>query len=88
MLFAVEWKYRPEGRDEVNKRFKETGAPPPEGINMIGRWHYASGRQGMLICETDNAIALGKWTQSWTDFLDFQIHPVNDDAGVTEVLSS
>jgi len=87
MLFLVEWKYKPEHRDAVNKRFKETGGPPPAGIEMIGRWHYASGRQGMLICKTDSAVALGKWTLDWTDFLDFQIHPVNDDEGVIEVLS-
>lgn len=88
MLFVVSWKFRTDYRDAANNRFKETGGMPPEGVHMIGRWHYASGRQGLLVCETDDAIALGKWTQNWTDFLDFEIHPVNDDAGVTEVLSS
>ena len=86
MLFVVEWKFRPEHRDAANNRFKETGGPPPEGVRMIGRWHYASGRRGLLVCETDNAVALGKWTQDWTDYLDFRIQPVNDDEGVTEVL--
>jgi hypothetical protein len=88
MLFVVEWKFRPEFRDAANNRFKETGGPPPEGIEMIGRWHYAAGRQGLLVCKTDDAVALGKWTQNWTDHLDFRIHPVNDDEGVMEVLTA
>ena len=55
---------------------------------MLGRWHLAAGGEGLLVCEVDDAIALGKWTLQWSDVLRFRISPVNNDEGVMEVLSS
>ena len=88
MLFLVQWRIAPEHRDKANNRFKETGGPPPKGVKMLGRWHLATGGEGLLICEADDAIALGKWTNQWTDVLRFRVSPVNNDEGVMEVLSS
>ena len=85
MLFSVQWKINPENRNAANNRFKETGAPAPDGVKMLGRWHFAGGLDGMLICETDDTVALGKWTQQWTDVLRFRVAPVNTDEGVAEI---
>ena len=88
MLFLVQWTIQPEHRNAANNRFRETGGPPPEGVEMLGRWHLAAGGGGALICKTDDPVALGKWTQQWSDLLRFQVSPVNDDEGVTEVLAA
>ena len=53
---------------------------------MVGRWHRLAGLGGYILCESDDAVALGKWTQAWTDVLTFDIVPVGDDAEITEVL--
>lgn len=86
MLFHVSWELRPEARNDAQARFKATGAPPPAGVTMHGRWHSAAGLKGYLIAETDNAVALGKWTQGWTDYLTFEATPVVTDAEAGEVM--
>ena len=86
MLFHITYEFSPQERDQAQKRFKETGAPPPEGVTMQGRWHSAAGRKGFMIAETADALALGKWTQSWTDLLSFEITPVLTEEEVGQVI--
>ena len=32
MLFHITYEFSPENRNSAQERFKETGAPPPEGV--------------------------------------------------------
>lgn len=86
MLFHITYEFSPQEREQAQKRFKETGALPPEGVTMQGRWHSAAGRKGFMIAETADAVALGKWTQSWTDLLSFEITPVLTEEEVGQVI--
>jgi len=86
MLFVIQWTIAPECRDAANARFKETGGMPPAGVEMLGRWHFAAGGEGLLVCKADSGVALGKWMLDWSDLMRFRVSPVNDDADVTEVL--
>ena len=47
MLFIVDFATSPSTRDAGIDRFKETGAPPPAGVKMVGRWHRADGTDGV-----------------------------------------
>ncbi len=86
MLFHITYEFSPQEREQAQKRFKETGALPPEGVTMQGRWHSAAGQKGFMIAETADAVALGKWTQSWTDLLSFEITPVLTEEEVGQVI--
>lgn len=86
MQFYVGWTVNPEHRDAATARFAETGALPPAGVKMVGRWHFAEGRSGFLIAESNDAVAIGKWTQAWTDLLTFRVVPIVDDEGFKAIL--
>ncbi len=86
MQYLVIWTIRPEHIRQAQERFKETGGHPPEGIKMLGRWHFASGGKGMALTETDDATGLAKWTQEWIDLLSFEIEPVLNDEQFASVL--
>lgn len=86
MQFFVSWTVNPERRDSATARFLETGGLPPAGVKMIGRWHFAQGREGFLIAEASDAVGIGKWTQAWSDLLTFRITPIVDDEGFKAVL--
>ena len=86
MQFLVSWDISEDNRDAATARFVETGALPPEGVTMIGRWHLTEGREGFLIAETDDAVSIGKWTNQWTDLLTFRVVPIVDDEGFKQVL--
>ena len=76
----IEYSISPENRDVAQARFRETGGLPPAGATMLGRWHRLSGHAGYVLCESDDAVAVGKWMQDWTDVLTFEVVPVGDDA--------
>ena len=86
MQFFVSWTIKPEHRDAATARFVETGGLPPAGVKMVGRWHFAEGREGLAIAESDDAVAIGKWTYAWFDLLSFRIVPIVDDEGFKVVL--
>ena len=38
MLLHIKYNVTPEQRDNVQQKFKKTGALPPAGVTMKGRW--------------------------------------------------
>ena len=88
MLFMVTYSFAPSDRDVVQDRFKKTGGLPGPGTTMLGRWHDVGGSRGYALAESNDSISLGKWLQEWTDALDFEVTPVNNDDDVMKVLDA
>ena len=86
MLFHITFEFTPESRDIIQKRFKETGALPPDGVTMLNRWHSATSHVGYVVAESSDAVAIAKWMQNWTDLLAFEITPVLTDEEIAEVI--
>ena len=86
MIVHIAFDYLPDSRDEVHERFKQTGAPPPKGVTMVGRWHSAEGNRGWLIAETDDPAAVARWLQEWSDLISFEVTPVLTDEQFLAVL--
>ena len=86
MQFMVKYNVAPEYRDQVQQQFKATGGLPPEGVEMLGRWHNAPSLCGYILCETDNPVAIGKWFQEWTPILSFEVEMVVSDGEIAEVI--
>ena len=86
MLFAITYEIDPAARDIAQERFASTGAPAPEGVTMIARYHYAEGLAGITIAESDSASAIARWTQEWTDCLNFDVAPVVTDEEMAAIL--
>jgi Protein of unknown function (DUF3303) len=86
MQYMIEYSISPQNRDVAQARFLETGGLPPAGATMLGRWHRLSGLSGYVLCESGDAVAIGKWMQAWTDVLTFEVVPIGDDAQFTEVI--
>ena len=87
MHFMTIWTFSPENRDTAVARFMETGAPPPDGVTMLSRWHDVAGGRGFAIAEADDPVAIAKWTRQWADLLSFEIVPVINDEQIAAVLS-
>jgi hypothetical protein len=87
MIYVCTYTFPPERRNETQARFKETGGPPPEGVKMVGRWHYIGRGEGIIVAESDNPDAVAKWLQEWTDLASFDVHPALDDEGAMRMIS-
>jgi hypothetical protein len=88
MHFIAIWTFAPEHAAAATQRFMETGAPPPDGVTMLARWHDVSGRRGFALARTDDAAAMAKWTRQWHDLLSFEVIPVVDDDQIAAVLGA
>lgn len=87
MKFIVRWSIPKSSVLDAEARFVKTGAAPPAGVTMIGRWHGMSGG-GVLIAETNDAKALYSWLSYWNDLLQFETTPCVEDADAGAVLGS
>jgi Protein of unknown function (DUF3303) len=86
MIFHITYQATPQLRNNAQQRFKETGAPPPAGVTMMGRWHSAQGLKGFAIAESEDAEAIAKWLHEWTDLLSFEVTPVINDEQFARVI--
>lgn len=87
MKYIVSWLLPQGTYNEAVKRFLETGAAPPKGVQMLGRWHGMSG-QGFAIAESSDAKGMFLWQAQWSDVLALTITPCLEDADAGEVLAS
>ena len=69
-------------------RFLETGAQPPEGVALHGRWFSVGHNKGFMLTETDDPKALFRWVSEWADLIDFEVEAVVRDDEAAAVLQS
>ncbi|MGP8243392.1 MAG: DUF3303 domain-containing protein [Bryobacteraceae bacterium] len=78
MKFMVAWKIPPGCYKAAVERFLSTGAPNPEGVKTIGRWHAPGSACGWHVVEGE-AAAVAQLEAAWGDLLETQITPVIED---------
>ncbi|MDC1035533.1 DUF3303 family protein [Alphaproteobacteria bacterium] len=86
MLFKLAWTHTPEARDETIKKFMETGGMPPEGVELISRYHNVDGTGGFAILESTSAAALADYALDWNGLIKIEITAIMDDKTITTVL--
>ena len=79
MLYMMTWKIMPGCYKAAVERFLETGAPLPEGMKMIGRWHAPGSSHGCLVIE-GTAEQAYEHAAEWSDLLEMVTTPVLEDA--------
>ena len=79
MKYMMSWTIRPAFYKAAVARFLSTGAPLPEGMKLIGRWHAAGSTYGWLLVEGSIEDAY-EHASEWGDLLEMQVTPVVEDA--------
>jgi hypothetical protein len=85
-MLTFDWKSDVKARDQGIARFKKTGAKPPKGVKLLGRWTRADFSGGYDLLEADDAKALAEFSLMWSDLMDLAIYPVIEDTALNEVL--
>ena len=88
MKFMVTFPLTHHAYKERISRFLESGAPPPAGVTLLGRWFTAGHNKGFMLVETNDAKLLYRYVSDWTDIMDFEIDPVVTDEEAATVLQS
>ena len=87
MKYMITFPLTKEGYAERVARFLETGAPPPEGVTMLGRWFTLAHSYGYILVESDQPKELFAFASEWAHLVDFNIEPVIGDEEAAEVLT-
>ena len=82
MKYMMTWSIKPDCYKGAVERFLSTGAPLPEGLKQIGRWHGPGATCGWLLVE-GSVEAAYEHAAEWAEFLDWKTTPVftDEDAG-------
>lgn len=86
MLFKLAWTHTPEARDATVRKFMATGGMPPDGVEMLSRYHNLDGTGGFAILESTNAAALADYALDWNGLIKIEITPIMDDETIGTVL--
>jgi hypothetical protein len=87
MKFMISWKIPPGSHKPAAEGFIRSGAPPPPGLKMIGRWHAPGSGYGWALAEGDDATAVAQHVAEWANYLDIQVTPVIEDSEAAAALS-
>jgi len=87
-MLTFEWSPNTETRAEAVERFRKTGALPPEGVKLLGRWTRADLSGGFDLLETDDAKKLFEFAYMWGTLMELEITPVLDDQELKAALES
>ena len=86
MKFMIGWSVYPGCHRAAAERFMGGGAPMPEGLKMIGRWHAPGSYVGWVLVEGD-ATAVAEHVTDWANQLDLEVTPVIEDAAAATAFS-
>jgi hypothetical protein len=76
MLFVCYVTIDPDNRDESLARFKVQGTVEPIGAKLLGAWISLTLQETWAIFEADDAAAVMKLYEPWTDLNVHEIAPV------------
>ena len=86
MLFKLAWTHTPQARDATVRKFMATGGMPPDGVEMLSRYHNLDGTGGFAILESTNSAALADYALDWNGLIKIEITPIMDDETIGTVL--
>jgi Protein of unknown function (DUF3303) len=87
-MLTFDWNPNKETRAEAVERFRNTGALPPEGVKLLGRWTRADFSGGFDLLETDDAKKLFEFAYTWGTLMKLEITPVLDDQELKAALEN
>ncbi len=88
MKAMTTWSLKPGALKETVNRFLATGAPPAEGVTLIGRWHSTDFSCGFSLFESDDAAALYRSAARWADLIDMKTILVVEDSDAGPALAA
>jgi hypothetical protein len=75
-LFMVVERFRGGDPVPVYRRFRDRGRMAPEGLGYVSSFVDESLSLCFQLMETDDRALLERWMASWSDLVEFEVHPV------------
>jgi len=76
MLYMVIEHFKNKDPVPVYRRFRDRGRMVPEGLVYLSSWVDQKLEHCYQLMETHDRALLDEWMASWSDLVDFEVHPV------------
>ena len=83
-LYMVIEHFRNGDAVSVYRRFRDRGRLAPEGLSYVSSWVNDNLSRCFQLMETEDRTLLDEWMESWSDLVEFEIHPVISSAQALE----
>lgn len=87
MKFIAAWTIKPGFHKPAGESFLKSGAPVPEGMEILGRWHAPGSAKGWVLIQGNDLTAIAAHMAEWGDMLDLDVTPVLEDQEAGAALS-
>lgn len=81
------WKIAPGHYWPAADEFLKSGAPMPDELTMIGRWHAPGSVSGWLLVEAKGSRPLYEHAAQRANLLKVQVTPIGDDSEAAQARS-
>lgn len=72
----------------VYERLRERGRMAPEGLDYVASWVTPDLTRCYQIMETPDRALLEQWMASWSDLVEFEVHPIITSKEAAERIAS
>jgi len=76
MKYMVIETFRNGDAVAVYRRFRDRGRQAPDGLSYVASWVDDRLERCYQLMETDDPALLDQWIDTWSDLIDFEVHPV------------
>ena len=87
MKSMLSWAIACANHKAAGVSFVRSGAPMPDGLTLLGRWHAPGSVTGWVLVEATDTKAVYEHVAQWAGLLELQVTPVLEDAEAAEALS-
>jgi Protein of unknown function (DUF3303) len=88
MLYMVVERFKQGAAPKIYRRFREKGRMMPEGLEYISSWIDRDLTICWQLMRTETPALFDRWTENWTDLMDFEIVPVRASAEVVQMMAA
>jgi len=83
-LYMVIERFRDGDAVPVYRRLRDRGRLAPAGLAYVSSWVDERLERCFQIMEADEPSLLDRWIASWSDLVDFEVHPVISSKEATD----
>ncbi len=86
MLYMVVERFKEGAAPEIYRRFREKGRMMPNGLEYVSSWIDVDFKICYQLMRTEDAALFDRWTEHWSDLMEFEIVPVRTSAEAVEMM--
>jgi hypothetical protein len=86
MLYMVIERFKERAAPEVYRRFREKGRMMPNGLEYVSSWIDVDFKICYQLMRTEDSALFDRWTEHWSDLMEFDIVPVRTSAEAVEMM--